>query len=117
MLAKCSVRDAADVSLFWTQRRGAKKKAGGKGKGKKGEKEKAAASKEEEKDDEDEDDEEDSDSDQDEDSGENVSDDVKVMHTTVISLRLDAIGKPCFNIPRAKIEESFYSVNCFFQYN
>lgn len=111
LLAKCSVRDAADVSLFWTQRRGAKKKAGGKGKGKKGEKEKAAASKEkeEEKDDEDEDDEEDSDSDQDEDSGENVSDDVKVMHTTVISLRLDAIGKPCFNIPRAKIEESFYS--------
>ncbi|KAH9393993.1 hypothetical protein TYRP_021119 [Tyrophagus putrescentiae] len=111
LLGKCSVKTGSAVSLFWTQQRGAKKKAGGKGKGKKGEKEKAAASKEkeEEKDDEDEDDEEDSDSDQDEDSGENVSDDVKVMHTTVISLRLDAIGKPCFNIPRAKIEESFYS--------
>ena len=112
LLGKCSVKAGSAVSLFWTQRRGAKKKAGGKGKAKKGEK--AASAKEEEEDDDEDEDKEDNDSDQDEDSGENSSDDVKVMHTTVISLRLDAIGKPCFNIPRAKIEESFYSVNCFF---
>lgn len=115
MLGKCSAKAGSAVSLFWTQQRGAKKKAGGKGKGKKGEK--AAASAKDEDEDDEEEDEDSDDSDQDEDSGESSSDDVKVMHTTVISLRLDAIGKPCFNIPRAKIEESFYSVNCFFQYN
>lgn len=37
--------------------------------------------------------------------------DSKVMHKTVISLRLDAVGKTCFGLPRAKFEECFYNVS------
>lgn len=40
--------------------------------------------------------------------------DSKVMHKTVISLRLDAVGKTCFGLPRAKFEECFYNVSRFY---
>ena len=37
--------------------------------------------------------------------------DSKVMHKTVIALRLDAVGKTCFGMPRAKFEECFYNAS------
>lgn len=47
-----------------------------------------------------------------EDSNENLE--IKEFNTTVISCRLDAIGKTCFNISRAKFEQYFYDVGILF---
>lgn len=45
-------------------------------------------------------------------SNENLE--IKEFNTTVISWRLDAIGKTCFNISRAKFEQYFYDVGILF---
>ncbi|OTF75805.1 hypothetical protein BLA29_007757 [Euroglyphus maynei] len=81
-------------SVHSIQKRYKKKKAG---------KQPQRPSKQEEDDDED-----DSDSDSDSDQDEQM-DDTKVVTTTVASSRLDAVGKTCFNMARAKIEEGFYN--------
>lgn len=85
-------------SVHSIQRRYKKKKAG---------KQPQRPSKHDEEDD---DDKDDSDSDQDEQMDESDLDS-RVINTTVMSWRLDAVGKTCFNMPRAKFEEGFYNVS------
>lgn len=69
------------------------------------------------KQDEDDDDDEDEDEDSDQDELMDESDlDSRVLNTTVMTWRLDAFGKTCFNISRAKFEESFYNVSAAFVY-
>ena len=86
-------------SVHSIQRRYKKKKAG---------KQPQRPSKHDE--DDDDDDKDDSDSDQDEQMDESDLDS-RVINTTVMSWRLDAVGKTCFNMPRAKFEEGFYNVS------